>query len=82
MEEACRGFLELAKTACGGICASIFSDGAFAELFYRMYAGSEDWVGGRLTGTIVATLEDYLDEYQQYILPSFFKRCAFCAKCI
>ena len=76
MEEACRGFLDLAKGAAGGICGSIFGDGALVELFYRMYAGGEDWAGGRLVSTIVATLEDYLEEYQQYIMPSFFKRCA------
>ena len=76
MEVACRGFLELAKGACAGVCGSIFSDAAFTELFYRMYGGSEDWLSGTLTGTVVATLEDYMEEYEQYILPAFFKRCA------
>ena len=37
IEDACRGFLDLAKAACTGVCASIFSDPAFAELFHRMY---------------------------------------------
>ena len=37
IEDACRGFLDLAKAACAGVCGSIFSDPAFAELFHRMY---------------------------------------------
>ena len=75
IEEACRGFLDLARAACAGVCASIFSDAPFAELFFRMYA-AEEWLAGTLTGTVMATLEDYLDEYEHYILPAFFKRCA------
>ena len=74
IEDACRGFLDLAKAACAGVCGSIFSDPAFAELFHRMYC-SDEWQRGDLTGTVLATLEDYLEEYEHYILPAFFKRC-------
>ncbi len=36
---------------------------------------SEEWQSGELTGTVLATLEDYLEEYEHYVLPAFFKRC-------
>ena len=36
---------------------------------------SEEWQRGDLTGTVLATLEDYLEEYEHYVLPAFFKRC-------
>ena len=41
----------------------------------RACGGSEEWQSGDLTGTVLATLEDYLEEYEHYVLPAFFKRC-------
>ncbi len=39
---------------------------------------SEEWQSGELTGTVLATLEDYLEEYEHYVLPAFFKRYGNC----
>ena len=43
---------------------------------------SEEWQSGDLTGTVLATLEDYLEEYEHYVLPAFFKRCGGCMSSI
>jgi hypothetical protein len=42
-------------------------------VFHKLYS-SEEWLNGSITGAVVATLDDYLEEYEQYIEPSFFKR--------
>lgn len=43
VEEACRGFLDLAKEGAAACVAVVFSDPAFAELFQRLYSR---WGGG------------------------------------
>ena len=50
VEEACRGFLDLAKEAAAACVAVVFSDPAFAELFQRLYSRCDDGrvVGGRV----------------------------------
>lgn len=37
MEEACRGFLDLAKEAAAACVAVVFGDPAFADLFQQLY---------------------------------------------
>ena len=41
--------------------------------------GSEEWLQGRVTDSILATLGDYLSDYETYIDAGFYKRCAACA---
>lgn len=50
VEEACRGFLDLAKEAAAACVAVVFSDPAFAELFQRLYSRCDD---GRVVGSRV-----------------------------
>ena len=75
IEAQCRGFLVLAKSAVAHLVGTIFGDSALAELFQKLYC-SEDWQQGITTGSILATLGDYFDDFKQLLEPTFFKRCA------
>lgn len=75
MEAQCRGFLELSKEAVAHLVTSIFSDGAFIELFHRAFC-SEEWQLGVTTASVLATLGDYLEEFEQLLEAFWFKRCA------
>ena len=75
IEAQCRGFLVLAKSAVAHLVGTIFGDSALAELFQKLYC-SEDWQQGVTTGSILATLGDYFDDFKQLLEPTFFKRCA------
>lgn len=75
VEEACRGFLDLAKEGAAACVAVVFSDPAFAELFQRLYS-SDDWRSGGLTASVLATLEDFLQDFERMVEPSFYRRLA------
>lgn len=75
VEAQCRGFLELSKEAVAHLVSSIFSDTAFIELFHRAFC-SEEWQQGATTASILATVGDYLEEFEHLIEAFWFKRCA------
>ncbi|PSC69331.1 exocyst complex component Sec6 [Micractinium conductrix] len=75
VEDACRGFLDLAKEGAAGCVATVFSDPAFADLFSRV-ACSEEWKRGELTGSVLATLEDFLQDFERMVQPAFYRRLA------
>lgn len=73
MEGACRGFLDLAKEGVAACVAVVFSDPAFAELFTRLYC-SEDGRSGSIMGSVLATLEDFLQDFERMVQPPFYRR--------
>ena len=75
IEAQCRGFLVLAKSAVAHLVGTIFGDSALTELFQKLYC-SEDWQQGVATGSILATLGDYFDDFKLLLEPTFFKRRA------
>ena len=75
VEAQCRGFLELSKEAVAHLVSSIFSDAAFIELFHRAFC-SEDWQQGATTASVLATVGDYLEDFEHLIEAFRFKRCA------
>eukprot|EP00887_Chlorella_sp_A99_P000004 scaffold16.g4.t1 len=82
IEDACRGFLTLAKEAVATLVAVVFSDPGFAELFPRLYC-SDEWRAGGLTASVVATLDDFLSDFNRMVEPSFFRRRALpCWRCL
>jgi hypothetical protein len=68
----------LAKSAVAHLVGTIFGDSALAELFQKLFC-TEEWQQGTITGSILATLGDYFDDFKQLLEPTFFKRCA--ARC-
>ena len=78
VEAQCRGFLELSKEAVSHLVSSIFSDAAFLEVFHKLFC-SEDWQQGTTTDSILATVGDYLEEFEHLIEAFWFKRYALCS---
>lgn len=73
IEEQCRGFLDLAKTATALLVKCIFSDTAFVDLFSKVCC-NDDWKQGTTTASILATISDYLGDFQRMLDEAFFKR--------
>jgi exocyst complex component 3 len=73
VEAACRGFLDLAKEGAAACVAVVFSDPAFADLFTRLY-WTEEWRSGDVTSSVLATLEDFLQDFERMVLPTFYRR--------
>ncbi len=73
IEEQCRGFLDLAKSATALLVKSIFSDTAFVDLFSKICC-SDDWKQGTTIASILATLGDYLGDLKRMLEEAFFKR--------
>ncbi|KAL4437795.1 hypothetical protein ABPG77_005707 [Micractinium sp. CCAP 211/92] len=75
VEEACRGFLDLAKEAAAALVAAVYADPGFADLLTRLCC-TDDWRGGGLTASMLATLEDFLQDFQRWVEPGFYRRLA------
>lgn len=65
--------MELAKLAMTGLVQFIFADTAFSGLFHKLYCSSE-WTGGNTTASILATLQDFLKDYEEWVEATSFKR--------
>jgi len=74
VEGQCRGFLELSKEAVSHLVSSIFADEAFIGLFHKLFC-SKEWEAGVTTESILATVGDYLDEFEHLIEAFWSKRC-------
>lgn len=75
VEEACRGFLDVAKEAAAALVASVFADPAFADLLTRLCC-TDEWRAGGVTASVLATLEDFLQDFQRWVEPGFCRRWA------
>ena len=73
IDDACRGFLDLAKEATAACVAVVFADPGFADLFAQV-ATTEEWRSGAVVGSIGATLEDFLRDLQRMVDPTFYRR--------
>ena len=67
--EACESFLQIGDFALMECVSIVFSDRGFAELF-KGVANSEGWMSGTITGSIIATLDDYWQDFERLLLPS------------
>mmetsp|Transcript_19085 Transcript_19085/g.53180 ORF Transcript_19085/g.53180 Transcript_19085/m.53180 type:complete len:779 (+) Transcript_19085:187-2523(+) len=68
-----RGFLEVAKGAVEAIAEVVLSDEGVKVLLGKVYITPE-WLSGSVTGTLVATINDYFADLQSWVDASFFKR--------
>lgn len=73
IEAQCRGFLAVAKAATAQLVSSVYGDTAFLELYSKLCC-SEEWKLGAITGSILATLDDYLGDFKRMLDEAFFKR--------
>ena len=72
IDGACRGFLGVAKAAVMATALSIFEDPGLRDVMDSFFGG--DWLNGRVTAVLVATLTDYMQDLQTWSDPSFFRR--------
>ncbi|RMZ56271.1 hypothetical protein APUTEX25_002461, partial [Auxenochlorella protothecoides] len=75
IESACRGFLGLAQEAVGMLMGLVFSDPGFVGLLLQLGC-STAWLAGTCTGSMLATLEDYLVDFSAMIQPALLPRVA------
>ncbi|KAJ8419956.1 hypothetical protein Cgig2_022438 [Carnegiea gigantea] len=71
-EEACKGFLEVAKEAVHKTVTIIFEDPGVQELLIKLY--QKEWAEGQVTEYLVATFGDYFTDIKMYIEERSFMR--------
>ncbi|KAK4428426.1 Exocyst complex component SEC6, partial [Sesamum alatum] len=71
-EDACKGFLEVAKEAVHQTVSVIFEDPGVQELLVKLY--QKDWMEGQVTEYLVATFGDYFTDVKMYIEERSFRR--------
>ncbi|GLC43723.1 hypothetical protein PLESTM_001508500 [Pleodorina starrii] len=77
IEDVCRGFLEVAKLATQRAVQIMFNDPGLSNQVKGLYgSGSTEYLNGRTTATLIATLRDYFTDLKVWVAPSFLKRMA------
>lgn len=71
-EDVYRGFLEVSKTATKKLVESVFNDPGMLGLTKKLY--QSEWLSGEATSSLVATLQDYLEDFRIVLDASVFKR--------
>ncbi|XP_076905936.1 exocyst complex component SEC6-like [Bidens hawaiensis] len=71
-EDACKGFLEVAKEAVLQTVSVIFDDPGVQELLVKLY--QKEWSEGQVTEYLVATFGDYFTDVKMYIEERSFRR--------
>jgi len=72
---ACRGFLSLAHEGVIALVAVVFSDPGFQDLFPKLHC-TEEWRSGVVMGSLLATLQDFLQDFERMLEPAWYKRLA------
>eukprot|EP00245_Coleochaete_scutata_P006821 TRINITY_DN21604_c0_g1_i1.p1 TRINITY_DN21604_c0_g1~~TRINITY_DN21604_c0_g1_i1.p1 ORF type:complete len:745 (-),score=193.89 TRINITY_DN21604_c0_g1_i1:256-2490(-) len=73
-DDACKGFLEVAKEAVHLTVEVIFEDPGVKELIAKLY--QKDWYDGYVTEYLVATFGDYFGDVKLYIEDRSYRRFA------
>lgn len=63
--------------------AIVFADPGFAELFTKLFVAPE-WRSGALMGSVVATFQDFLQDFERMLEADFYRRLAeaFLEECV
>ena len=72
IEETCRGFLFIAKTAVESASASVLADPGLQDVLKVLFG--YEWLQGKVTSVLLATLKDYMGDLKLWTEPGFFKR--------
>ncbi|GFH25541.1 uncharacterized protein HaLaN_23522, partial [Haematococcus lacustris] len=75
VDEVCRGFLDVAKVAMARAVVVMFNDPGMSGQLIALYSRPE-WLSGKTTTTLIATIKDYMADVQRFVEPSFVKRVA------
>ncbi|KAH9758036.1 exocyst complex component SEC6 [Citrus sinensis] len=71
-EDACKGFLEVAKEALFHLISVIFDDPEVQQLFLKLY--SKEWSDGQVTEYILPTFSDYFADVKMFVEERSFRR--------
>lgn len=63
----CRGFLDVARCAMGRVVELVFNDPGMSGLLKALFSSAE-WLEGRTTTTLIATLQDYMNDLEVCVL--------------
>lgn len=72
-ENVYRGFLEVVKFAMKKLIEEVFGDGGMVGLLKKLYQSTE-WQNGQITASLIATLQDFLEEFESVLDASVYKR--------
>eukprot|EP00210_Caulerpa_lentillifera_P007726 g7372.t1 len=72
-ENVYRGFLEVVKFSMKKLVEEVFSDGGMVGLLKKFYQSAE-WQKGQTTESLIATLKDYLEDFEAVLESSVYKR--------
>jgi len=75
VEDVCRGFLDVARVAAQRCVETMFNDPGMSTHIKALYSPG-DWLAGKTTATILATVADYMADVQKFVEASFVKRVA------
>ena len=75
VDDACRGFADLASGACRTLARRVVADAALGDLCARVGAGP-DWRDGAVTESLLATLADYCGDLRALLEKPLFTRVA------
>ncbi|KAL6761343.1 component of the exocyst complex [Haematococcus lacustris] len=75
VDDVCRGFLDVAKVAMARAVVVMFNDPGMSGQLIALYSRPE-WLSGKTTTTLIATIKDYMADVQRFVEPSFVKRVA------
>ena len=72
MQPALDSFLRNAEHSASAAAATVVCDPSVVDLFGHLFlvdkAGGGDWIQGEVTETLAATIADYLEDVQQYVV--------------
>ncbi|XP_047955753.1 exocyst complex component SEC6-like [Salvia hispanica] len=71
-DDACKGFLEVAKEAVHETVSFIFEDPGVQGLLIKLY--QKDWLEGQVTEFLVETFGDYFADVRTYVEERSFRR--------
>lgn len=75
VEAACRGFIGVAQEGADTLVLLVFSDPGLEELFATLHC-TEEWRWGRGVGNLIATLNDFVQDFERMLEAEWFKRVA------
>ncbi|GAX84704.1 hypothetical protein CEUSTIGMA_g12126.t1 [Chlamydomonas eustigma] len=75
IEVVCRGFLDVGKVATKSLVENIFNDPGTSTQLKALFSSAE-WLSGKTTATLIATVKDYMTDVQSGVENTFVKRVA------
>jgi len=73
LKNACLSFLDIGDVALSPCVETVFGDPGFADLFGRV-GFSDGWLSGTVTGSVLATLDDFMHDFETWLQPQLYRK--------